>query len=88
MVLAAGARAAGDLDLARWAESRALTAAPEDELLLCERVRTERQAGNRAEVERLVLRLTHHARVLGVDLAPETVRLCQEAMEGRLRARA
>ncbi len=88
VVLAAGARAAGDLDLARWAASRALTAAPEDELLLCERVRTERQAGNRAEVERLVLRLTHHARVLGVDLAPETVRLCQEAMEGRLRARA
>ena len=76
-----------DIDLARWAASRALVAAPGDELLLVARIRTEHQAGNRAEVERLTLQFAAHARQLGVDLAPETVRLLQEVMEGRVRAR-
>lgn len=88
VVLAQRARNSGDLELARWATARALLAAAEDERLLCERILTERQAGNRPEVERLVMRLTRHARSLGVDLAPETVRVCQQAMEGRVRARA
>ncbi len=76
-----------DIDLARWAAARALVAAPGDELLLVARIRTEHQAGNRADVERLTLQLAAQARQLGVDLAPETVRLLQEVMEGRVRAR-
>ena len=87
-VLSQRARNSGDLDLARWAASRALTATPEDELLLVERIRTEHQAGNPREVERLVQRVTQQARTLGVDLETDTIRACQEAMEGRIRARA
>ena len=78
----------GDVDLARWAASRALVVAPEDEQLLCARIRTEVRASNTAEVERLVNHVTRQARILGVDLLPETVRLCQQALEGRVRARA
>lgn len=77
-----------DLDLARWAAARALLAAPEDELLLVERIHTEHLAGNTGEVERLVRWVTGQARVLGVDLAPETVDACQRVMEGRTRPRA
>lgn len=77
-----------DLDVARWAAARALLAAPEDELLLVERINTELVAGNTAEVRRLVRWVTGQARVLGVDLAPETVAACQRAMEGRARPRA
>ena len=77
-----------DLDLARWAAARALVAAPEDELLLVERIHTEHLAGNTGEVERLVRWVTGQARVLGVDLAPETVDACQRVMEGRTRPRA
>ncbi|GAB3708252.1 LysM peptidoglycan-binding domain-containing protein [Mariniluteicoccus flavus] len=78
----------GDLDLARWATARALTAAPEDELLLCARVRTEALAGNPSEVRRLAMRLAAHARRLDVELSDETVVLLQEALEGRVRARS
>ncbi len=88
VILAEGAIADGEVDLARWATARALTAAPEDELLLCSRLKAEHRAGNRPEVERLVLRLTRHARLLGIDLADETVLLMQEVIEGRPRARA
>ena len=77
-----------DLDVARWAAARALLAAPEDELLLVERINTELLAGNTAEVQRLVRWVTGQARVLGVDLAPETIDACQRAMEGRTRPRA
>ena len=76
-----------DVDLARWATERALWVCPEDELLVCARIRTEQAAGNRAAVERYVLRLSQQARTLGVDLLPETVMLCQQVMEGRPRAR-
>ena len=38
-------------------------------------------------VERLVGRLHRQARILGLDLLPETVDLIQECLEGRLRAR-
>jgi hypothetical protein len=88
VVLAERALRAHDLDLARWAASRALAVAPEDELLLCARLTTEYQAGNLADCERLVNQLTRQSRVLGVDLMPETVELCQHVIEGRLRARA
>lgn len=78
----------GELDVARWAADRALAVAPDDELLVCARIRTEHAAGNRPGVERHVLRLTQQARLLGVDLMPETVMLCQQVMEGRPRARS
>jgi LysM domain-containing protein len=87
VVLAERALSRGDIDLARWAAARALVVAPEDELLLCARIRTEHRAGNRSDVERLVNQVTRQARVLGVDLLPETVELCQHVIEGRLRAR-
>ncbi len=82
------ALADGDLDLARWAAARALAASPGDETLVRLRLRTEHRAGNRPEVERIVLQVTRHARVLGIDLDDETVRAIQEAIEGRPRARA
>jgi hypothetical protein len=82
------ALADGDIDLARWAAGRALVAAPGDEILMRLRLRTEHRAGNRPDVERIVLQLTRHARVLGIDLDDETVRAIQEAIEGEPRARA
>lgn len=88
VMLAERAVAARDADLARWACCRALIVAPDDELLLCARIRAEQLAGHRGEVERLVLQLTRTARMLGVDLADETVMLMQEVMEGRVRGRA
>ena len=81
------ARERRDLDTSRWCAHRALAAAPDDELLLGERIRTERAAGSLDEVERLVGRLHRQARILGLDLLPETVDLIQECLEGRLRAR-
>jgi LysM repeat protein len=77
----------GDLERARWAASRALLAAPGDELLLAGRIRTEHAAGNTAETERLTLQLAAHARALGVDLNEETVLLLQQVVEGQVRAR-
>jgi nucleoid-associated protein YgaU len=88
LVLTERALDRGDIDLARWAAARALVVAAEDEQLLCARIRTEHRAGNVAEVERLVGQVTRQARVLGVDLLPETVELCQQVLEGRVRARA
>jgi hypothetical protein len=82
------ALADGDIDLARWSAGRALVAAPGDEILMRLRLRTEHRAGNRPDVERIVLQLTRHARVLGIDLDDETVRAIQEAIEGQPRARA
>lgn len=87
VVLAERALAENNIDLARWAAARALCAAPDDELLMCARIRTETMAGNRPEVERLVLAVTRQARALGVDLSDQTVTVLQEAMEGRARAR-
>ena len=85
--LADRALLAGDLERARWAASRALLAAPGDELLLAVRIRTEHAAGNVAETERLTLQLAAQARTLGVDLDDETVMLLQRVMEGQVRAR-
>lgn len=87
VVLTDHALSTGDIDLARWSTARALTVTPEDEELMCARIRVERHAGNHREVERLALKTTAHARRLGVDLNAETVRLIQEVMEGRIRAR-
>jgi hypothetical protein len=78
---------AGDIDLARWAAARALVASPGDELLVAARIRTEHLAGNAAETERLSRQLAAQARILGVDLNPETVNLLQQVVEGRVRAR-
>jgi LysM repeat protein len=85
--LAERALLAGDLERARWAASRALLAAPGDELLLAARIRTEHAAGNVPETERLTLQLAAQARTLGVDLDDETVMLLQRVMEGQVRAR-
>ena len=76
-----------DIDLARWAAARALAAAPGDEALLVARIQTEHRAGHRGDVERLSLQLAGQARQLGVDLAPETVSVLQQVLEGRVRAR-
>ncbi len=85
--LADRALAVGDLEQARWAASRALLAAPGDELLLAARIRTEHAAGNAAETERLTLQLAAQARMLGVDLDDDTVSLLQRVIEGQVRAR-
>jgi LysM repeat protein len=85
--LADRALLAANLERARWAASRALLAAPGDELLLAARIRTEHAAGNAAETERLTLQLAAQARMLGVDLDPQTVSLLQRVMEGQVRAR-
>jgi hypothetical protein len=77
----------GDLERARWAASRALLAAPGDELLMAARIRTEHAAGNTAETERLTLQLAAQTRALGVDLNDETVLLLQQVVEGQVRAR-
>ncbi len=87
LILTERALARGDVDLARWAAARALVVAAEDEQLLCARIRTEHRAGNRVDVERLVNQVTRQARMLGFDLLPETVELCQQVIEGRPRAR-
>lgn len=87
VVAARRALAAGDTDTARWAASRALVAAPDDEVLMVERIRTEHRAGRTEDVHRLVQRVTRTARALGLDLLPETVDACQEVLEGRIRAR-
>ena len=87
LVLVDRALDGGDLDLARWAIDRALLVSPQDELLMCARIRTEHAAGNRPAVERYVLQLSQQARALGVDLLPQTVLLCQQVIEGRARAR-
>lgn len=76
-----------ELEVARWAAARALLAAPEDELLLVERINTEVLAGNSAEVQRLVRWVIGQARALGLDLDPDTVDACQRALEGRTRPR-
>lgn len=86
VVLGRRALAISDLDTARWAAHRALQAAPDDELLMGVKIHCEHIAGNRPEVERMVLQVTRHARLVGSDLHEETVQLLQEVMEGRTRS--
>lgn len=86
-VLADRARQIGDLDRVRWATSRGLTAAPDDELLMSQRLRAEHEAGNISESERLSRRIIARARTLDVDLLDDTVDLLQEIAEGQVRAR-
>ncbi|RLP08508.1 LysM peptidoglycan-binding domain-containing protein [Propionibacterium australiense] len=77
----------GEYEQAGRAVGTALAAAPGDERLLQVLLRAEHLAGNRPEVERLVLQITRSARENGTDLTAETVTLLQEVMEGRRRAR-
>ncbi|MCL2784735.1 MAG: LysM peptidoglycan-binding domain-containing protein [Propionibacteriaceae bacterium] len=70
----------GDIEQARWACGRALLAAPEDETLMCARLRVEHAAGNRMEVERLVSWISRNARNLGIDLLPETLDTLQDVL--------
>ena len=64
-----------DLDLARWAATTALIAAPEDDKLMTVRLRTEHLAGNRMEVNRLAMHVTRMARTIGHDLPDEMIAL-------------
>jgi len=64
-----------DLDLARWAATRALIAAPEDDKLMTARLRTEHLAGNQVEVNRLAMHITRLARNIGHDLPDEMIEL-------------
>ncbi|MCL1922920.1 MAG: LysM peptidoglycan-binding domain-containing protein [Propionibacteriaceae bacterium] len=74
----------GDIDKARWAASRALMAAPDDEKLLCVRVLTEHTAGNRLEVERLAAWILRNAKNLCVDVFPETTTILQHVLGSKL----
>lgn len=87
-VLAERALAGGDHATARWACERGLLAAEEDERLLCLRLQIEHDTGNALDAERLALRMTRHARALGVDLSDDTVAVIQRVLEGRPRRRA
>lgn len=87
VVLGRRAVAVGNLELAQWALDRAQVAAPEDELLLGVQIQIAHARGDRAQLDRLVLQVTRRARMLGVDLADETVTLLQEVVEGRARLR-
>lgn len=66
-----------DIRLARWALAKALDTDPESETLLSARIRTEYQAGNMVEVDRLIDKVTCNARSLQVDLCAETVDVIQ-----------
>lgn len=79
--------AEGDLDGARRAVNRALSACPQDEVLLTTQIRIAHLADDRCETERLVYLLARQARRIGVDLSDETVTVLQEVMEGRPRTR-
>lgn len=61
-----------DLDLARWATGKAMTLDPHSEALATARIRTEYQAGNVSEVDRLQRQLHATARANATDLCPET----------------
>jgi len=78
----------GDIELARWAVSRGLLAAPDDVVLETLQVRVEKLAGNHGEVERLATNLTQQASRAGFDLPSRTAQVLQEALEGAPRARA
>ena len=79
--------AEGDLDGARRAVNRALSACPQDEVLLTTQIRIAHLADDRCETERLVYLLARQARRIGVDLSDETITVLQEVMEGRPRTR-
>ncbi|MCL2490660.1 MAG: peptidoglycan-binding protein LysM [Propionibacteriaceae bacterium] len=64
-----------NFDLARWAASTALIAAPEDDKLMTARLRTEHLAGNDMEVTRLAMHITRMARTIGHDLPDEMIEL-------------
>ena len=53
-------------------QPQGLIACPESELLLTDQVRTEKQAGNQADVSRLANRINANALALGDDLLDET----------------
>ncbi|WP_394276256.1 bacterial transcriptional activator domain-containing protein [Luteococcus sp.] len=61
-----------DLALARWATGKALQLDPHSEALATARIRTEYQAGNFAEVDRLMRSLHASARAAQMDLCPQT----------------
>lgn len=72
------ALAARDIDLARWALSKALACDPGAEHLLAARAKVEYQAGNMTEVDRIITAITTTSRQLGSDLTPDTLETLRE----------
>lgn len=66
---------AGELQTARWAAAHGLDAAPEDEQLLADRLRTELAAGATGETLRLAARIRYQAAQVGIPPLPETAQL-------------
>lgn len=85
-VLARRSLDSGDLDTAAWAVERGVVASPDDESLLAVSLLLAARSGDQQQVDALVLQITRRARMLGVDLRPETVDVLQEVVEGRRRA--
>lgn len=77
----------GDIELARWAATRALIVAPDDDRLMMRRLQTEHMAGNRAEVDRLAYHITRSSKLIGFDLSDPMITMLQEVIEGAPRVR-
>lgn len=76
-------RAVDDRDIrtARWAASHGLGAAPEDEILLADRLRTELAAGSTGEAIRVAEWIRHQAGRVGIAPLPETRQLLASAVQ-------
>lgn len=88
VVLARRSLELGELDTAAWAIERGVVANPDDESLLAVSLLLAARSGDQQQVDALVLQITRRARMLGVDLQPQTVLVLQEVVEGRRRASA
>jgi hypothetical protein len=73
-----------DFDQARWALDKVKDFLPFDEQLLICRIRVEQSAGNRIEVDRLILGITRSARSQGLDLSPAMSSLIRQVIESNL----
>jgi hypothetical protein len=88
-VLAGRALVNNDITLARWALNHgALAGGDDDDELAMLRLRTEYQAGNHIEVQRLAHQIGARSWSESYDLSPEMVRTLQETIEGKPRSRA
>lgn len=72
-----------DLQTARWAAAHGLDAAPEDEQLLADRLRTEMAAGATNETLRLATRIRYQAEKVGIPPLPETRKLLASSVQVR-----
>lgn len=88
VVLARRALEYDDLETASWAIERGEVANPDDESLLATTLLLADKSGDQQRIDALVLQITRRARLLGVDLRPETVEILQKVVEGNRRTRA